>query len=130
MKTFIITAVTLITSLYLKAQVSLENSFSISLEIENETSVIRWTMQKEVNTSYFLIQKSTDSVHFFTVKTLKAYGSTQTSLNYETEDVLDTTMNNYYRVVLVQMEGKQIISNVECSKPSISLFAKDLIVSE
>ena len=130
MKKLIITSIILITSLYLKAQVTLENSISISVEVENETSTISWTMQKEVNTSYFLIQKSTDSIQFNTIKTIKAFGSTNKSLNYITEDIVDTTKNYYYRVILVDMEGKQIVSNVESSKPSTIIFVKDLYVSE
>jgi hypothetical protein len=130
MKKLILNTIIFVSCFSLKAQVSINSDFSIKLEVDDETSTVSWTMKKEINTSCFLIQKSKDSVNFTTIKTIKASGSSNKAIAYEAEDLLDTSINWFYRVVLIQMEGQQIVSNTKKSKPSVPFFETDLIVFE
>ncbi|MFA7380217.1 MAG: hypothetical protein WC150_07140 [Bacteroidia bacterium] len=86
------------------------NNVSVEITIEDGTVQILWNTNKEVNSSYFLIEKSTDSIHFTAVKMIKAAGKSDFVRNYEYSETADVVTKVFYRVTLVTMNGEQIAS--------------------
>jgi hypothetical protein len=104
---------TLFTSIDLGAQVKVGKYKEPSIQVSNDEgeSLITWTTNKEVNTSYFLVEISTDSIHFTTVKTLPAAGNSLFGITYEHAEI-STNPEAYYRITLVDMNGARTSSQV------------------
>lgn len=86
------------------------NNVSIEINLEDGHVQILWNTNKEVNSSYFLIEKSTDSIHFTAVKMVKAAGKSDFVRHYEYSETADVATNVFYRVTLVTMNGEQMVS--------------------
>ena len=86
------------------------NNVSIEINIEEGNVQITWNTNKEVNSSYFLIEKSTDSIHYTAVKMVKAAGKSDFTRHYEYSEIADVATKVFYRVTLVTMNGEQIAS--------------------
>lgn len=86
------------------------NNVSIEINVEDGHVQILWNTNKEVNSSYFLIEKSTDSIHFTAVKMVKAAGKSDFVRHYEYSETADVATKVFYRVTLVTMNGEQMVS--------------------
>ncbi len=84
------------------------NTIILSLEIDQEELIIQWKTNKEINTSFFFVEKSTDSIHYEVVQTIKAASSSMLPKTYET--TLYSNNWGYYRVSLILMDGSKITS--------------------
>lgn len=94
------------------------NTISVEINHEDDATVLQWNTSRETNTSYFMVQKSTDGSHFTTISTVKANGSSMKPRSYEFEDVTSTDEHASYRVVLVLMDGGQIAADFTTPAPS------------
>jgi len=84
------------------------NSISLEVEMEDGVSILNWESNKEVNTSYYLIEKSIDGKNFKTIATQKAGSSTYQTTNYTYEDVEDNAQVANYRIKLILMDGSSL----------------------
>jgi hypothetical protein len=87
------------------------NTPSIQLTEVNHEITINWTTVKEVNSSYFLIESSEDSVHFTTVARVSAAGSSIFPRTYQHVDIANGS-SRYYRVTLLDMNRTRFCSTV------------------
>ena len=103
----------LFTSLNLGAQVKAGKCNEPTIQVSNEDgeSLITWTTNKEVNTSYFLVERSADGIRFTTVKTIPASGNSLFGTTYEHTET-SATPETYYRITLVDMNGERTSSRV------------------
>ncbi|WP_317897927.1 hypothetical protein [Aurantibacillus circumpalustris] len=83
---------------------------SVSISNEENSHSLMWTTQKEVNSSYFIVERSTDQVNYVTINRVKAAGYSLLNRSYEIEDTDADASFYYYRVVLVSMEGERTAS--------------------
>jgi hypothetical protein len=67
---------------------------------------IYWTTSSEINTSMFIIEKTTDGQNFTEVGRLKAAGNSSSIINYTLKDKNPIDGNNYYRLVEIDFDGK------------------------
>ncbi len=74
-----------------------------TMEIEDGIVTLTWTTKREVNTSYFLVEKSSNGVDYTPVGTRHANSSTIKCSTYEYTDLFDSSAT-YYRIKLVTME--------------------------
>lgn len=84
------------------------NQIAITTDIDDGITVVRWESLREVNTAYFLIEKSTDGENYTTIHTQKASGSTHKTVKYTYEDLDVDTTEVQYRITLVCMDGVRI----------------------
>lgn len=117
MKIFITTLLALLIICYsvnLDAQQPTPAPNSINLLIGTEDGLITlyWKTPKEINTSYFLIEQSADSLLFSPFATKKAAGSSLSARNYAADVFNDAVAKTYYRVTLVLMDGGRVSSPV------------------
>ena len=76
-------------------------------EVDGVTQ-LKWTSNREVNTSYYLIEKSVNGKAFETIGRIKAGSSTYAQTNYEFEDFNDEGTLVKYRLKLILMDGQSI----------------------
>jgi hypothetical protein len=95
-------------SSYLNAQ---SNQVSASFDTMYNSHTLIWETNSEVNTSYFEIEYSTDSLNFEFMKTIDASGSVTLGTKYALEDIELEDSTTYIRITLVDMQGFRYQSN-------------------
>ncbi|HTQ29392.1 MAG TPA: discoidin domain-containing protein [Puia sp.] len=78
--------------------------------IDNQYVSIRWTTSMEMNNNYFIVQRSTDGVHFTDLVNVPGAGNSDVSLSYSAEDHNPVQGINYYRLKQVDFDGKFTVS--------------------
>ncbi len=108
-----------------KAQPVTNNHINVSMENEEGETILKWKTNKEVNTSFFIIEKSTDGINYTQIGTIKASGNSVFSRSYEFIDIYKTKTPSTFRIVLVTMDGGQIastpISNTQTNIENIAV---------
>ena len=84
--------------------------------LNDNDALIKWSTLSEHNTSYFEVQRSTDNVNFEpTGQQVQAAGESETKKEYQMNDKLPAQLRSdvvYYRVKLVDQDGKVTYSNI------------------
>ncbi|MFT3845906.1 MAG: T9SS type A sorting domain-containing protein [Lacibacter sp.] len=81
----------------------------IAKPTEQNTVKLFWVSAEEINTSHFIIERSTDAVTFEVAGTVKAGGSGGYSF---ADNLLNSTASVYYRLKIVDYDGKIQYSDV------------------
>jgi hypothetical protein len=76
--------------------------------IRNRTSILEWNTLSEVNSSHFVLQRSSDGILFENIAQISAKGVG----SYGYEDLDPLLGKNYYRLKMVDIDGKYIFSKV------------------
>ena len=82
-----------------------------AIERGNNT-LLAWNTTNEVNTSYFELQRSTDSSKFAPVTTIKAAGNSSTVLKYQYTDTPGPRPVYYYRLKMTDIDGSSTYSDI------------------
>jgi len=77
---------------------------SFAGKLINDKTQLNWQTANEINTRYFEIERSNDGTHFAQIGVINAMS--RGSNNYNTIDVKPQTGNNYYRLKIVDKDGK------------------------
>ena len=85
-------------------------SFTTNLSADNVAT--NWQTTAEVNTSSFIVQRSTDGVNFSDLATIAALGSTGHINNYQYTDNGVSDAIVYYRLKMLDNDGKFTYSKV------------------
>ncbi len=80
------------------------NNIPVTINNEDGNISLQWNTQKEVNSSYFVVESSENNQTFATIAKVKAAGYALNGKAYELEG-LNSSL--YYRVTLVNMEGQR-----------------------
>lgn len=72
--------------------------------------VLRWRTEDEVNTSHFVVERSTDGVHFVAIQQVKTAGTS--TGNYSVADNNAIPGKLYYRLQMVDKNSKFTYSNI------------------
>lgn len=113
MKTLITTLVlviALVCSITTKAQSAKANTLSVTVENEEGETLLKWNTSREINTSYFIVEKSTDGINYAQIATVKASGNSVFPHSYEFADINKTKVPSTFRIALVTMDGGQMVS--------------------
>jgi hypothetical protein len=94
-----------------------ENQMLATIESEEDEITLHWQTAREVNTSSFIIEKSTDGITYEMFASKRAAGSSMLPGNYEMNDLRDTAHKMYYRIILITMNGARIVSNTVTVEP-------------
>lgn len=99
-----------------------------------EKVVLRWTTASEINNSYFNVKRALGKNNFETIALVKANGNSNTLINYNYEDNINSSEEIYYNLSQTDLDGKQtdlktiVINN--CNKWKISLMLNTLTDNE
>ena len=109
---------------------------SFDADVKSGDVHLQWKTTNEINTSGFMIQKSTDAVHFNTIGNVPSTGG-KTINQYSFEDIIlnDQTGILYYRLLMKDIDGKSTLSDIKRvdinSRGSLAFFpnpVKDQII--
>ena len=73
---------------------------------------LNWKTGSEVNSDHFEVEKSTDGLHFSLLANVKAKGNSSVTSYYATVDPLPVKGLNYYRLKMVDIDGRFVYSQV------------------
>ena len=89
---------------------------TVTASLNGNTAKVNWSTLSEQNTSYYTVERSTDGTNFSpTGKNVPAAGNSQDKREYKMDDNISSLRQNnviYYRVKLVDIDGKVKYSNV------------------
>jgi hypothetical protein len=88
------------------------NLISFSGKINNNNAELIWETASETNSSHFIIERSTDGLHFDNVGNVIASGNTTQQSNYRYTDKNIPIGKLYYRLKQVDKDGKFDYSNI------------------
>ncbi len=69
---------------------------AFTVQCENNSAVVAWTSQSELNNDYYTIKKSSDNIHFETVGTIAGAGTSSLPKNYTLNDNSPLAGTSYY----------------------------------
>lgn len=78
----------------------------------NGKNYLNWTTVSEINSDFFVVEKSLDGVNFFEIGQVKAAGNSNEALNYQLIDNKPNQGANYYRLRIVDLDGSFEYSNM------------------
>ncbi|CAN5325864.1 hypothetical protein BH09BAC2_BH09BAC2_07200 [soil metagenome] len=79
--------------------------------LKNGASLLQWTTSQELNTKSFEIERSADGITFTKIGTVAAAGNSSSERRYTFVD-RNLIAVNYYRLNMVDIDGKSKVSNV------------------
>lgn len=81
-------------------------------KIVNNSSVLTWSTSLEMNSNRFEIEHSTDGRQFKTIGEVDAQGNSSTIIQYSFTDPNTTSNTNFYRLKMIDNDGKYEYSSV------------------
>ncbi|MBS1744053.1 MAG: fibronectin type III domain-containing protein [Bacteroidetes bacterium] len=73
---------------------------------QNSNVLLKWESSGETGVKEYVIERSNDAIHFITISTIKATGSSGTVKHYETTDEHPNNGINFYRLKIVDHDGR------------------------
>lgn len=95
-------------------------SFTATLLNRNQ-ALLNWATASEIDNDYFEIQRSFDGVRFESRGKVNGNGTTNASNNYQYNDVTNAAPVVYYRLKIVDFDGKYTFSKVIALKTNGNL---------
>ncbi len=83
-------------------------------------NLLQWTTTQEVNSSYFGVERSSDGVNFIGIGQVDAAGNSSVVKSYSLVDVKPVNGMNYYRLKMVDKDGKFSYSQVRSINEAVS----------
>lgn len=110
MKSAIIFIAIILNGTLLSAQTKFHspNSLSVSVVMEDGVPHVYWNTSKEINTSFFIIERANTGQPFSSINTVKASGYSQFPKSYLYVDQAAPSPYCRYRITLVMMDGTRI----------------------
>lgn len=88
------------------------NLLSFAAEKNNNGVKLNWQTDKEINSSHYIVEKSTDGRNFYFMDKINASGNSTTLKNYTAYDTRALYGNNFYRLKMVDIDGQFSYSNI------------------
>jgi hypothetical protein len=93
---------------------------SVSVQALENAASLSWKQVDETNTLYFEVQRSEDNVSFTPVLLMHAKGKN----NYTYTDTCPKPSSYYYRLLITNVDGKEVYSQVVKAQLANSQIAK------
>ena len=85
---------------------------SFTGHLQENHAVLNWKTSSEINTSRFEVEKSFDGQYFTKAGTVKAAGNSSGERQYAFTDLDPAVRENYYRLKMIDVDGKNSYSNI------------------
>ena len=92
---------------------------SFAVNCENAYPQLIWQTASEHNSAEFILDRSTDGVQWERITNIEAAGHSNTTIDYQYEDLEKQRFVGYYRLTQVDLDGKQKVYDplyTNCSK--------------
>lgn len=93
--------------------------FTASLDL-NSHVVLQWITSLDISTKFFVVERSTDNIHYAAIDTINAENENNYNVNYKTQDLLPYQGINYYRLKVYDTNGQYTYSSVAAIRISLS----------
>ena len=87
-------------------------TFNAYSETKSNIVVIRWKTSNEGNIDHFVVEHSTDGIHFEPLHEVVARGGAVEAQSYEDGDSYPAADSNYYRLAIVSKDGNSFYSAI------------------
>lgn len=87
----------------------------LTAKLEGTKTKLNWKTETEYNSSHFIVERSTDNIHFTALDRVAAAGNSFNRQNYQyTDDIAAQMMNRilYYRIRQVDVDARYQLSNL------------------
>ncbi len=74
---------------------------------DNQKVSIKWETAMEINSSYFILERSRDAVNYKSIANIEAAGSSSSKITYSFTDESALFGTNYYRLSQIDKDGTQ-----------------------
>lgn len=100
---------------------------SLSVNCENDYPIVSWQTASEHNSASFILDRSADGKEWETITELEAAGNSNSTIDYQYDDVKALRFVGYYRLTQVDVDGKQkiydpIYTNCSQNENDVELF--------
>lgn len=98
---------------------------SFSSKCNDDAVTCKWSTATEINTDYFLVQKTHDGEIFENAGTVQAAGNSFSRIDYSFIDYTPSIGRSYYRLKQYDIDGLSesfSLSEVECENPEVRVF--------
>jgi hypothetical protein len=85
---------------------------NLTAVLNSNDVLLKWKTETEINSSHFEIERSTDGRNFSMIGTKAATGNSVTTINYDQPDPGMNGSIYYYRLKLVDTDGRSVYSNI------------------
>ncbi len=91
------------------------SAFSVMPSKPSGTALISWTTTTEINTDFFIVNKSVNGISFSEITRVKAAGNSSVPQNYSVTDNNNGSPFKYiyYELQIVDKDGKSSLSSIE-----------------
>jgi subtilase family protein/type IX secretion system substrate protein len=86
------------------------------------TALLQWSTLHEINIDSFIIERSSDSVHFFAIGSVNATGDSTTTSNYQFTDNNLLAGINYYQLKIINADGSIQYSSIQSINNTANTF--------
>lgn len=98
---------------------------AFSVALQNKTSILNWSTAQELNLSHFQIERSSDARNFMPLGQVAVKsGNSNVRNDYSFTDKKPVVGKNYYRLNIVDKDGKQTYSSVRSINYTAQLNVK------
>lgn len=80
--------------------------------VRKENILLKWVTPQEQENTYYIVEKSTNSLNFYPIGRINVTGPSATPTNYEYVDPSPNIGNNYYRIAGVTASGSKSYSRI------------------
>lgn len=101
-----------ISTLYQSESVLPLNLASFTAKLNNNTAQLNWFTSQEINTSHFEVEYSNNAIEFKKIATVAANGNSNSLKSYATNHVINKEPVHYYRLKMVDKDGKFTYSQI------------------
>jgi|GEM_PF-5132659 len=84
----------------------------VNADNTNDETTINWATASELNNKYFVVQKSTDGIHFTNSDTVAGAGNSNSIHTYSYIDKTSSNGETYYRIEQIDMNGEHTFSDI------------------
>jgi hypothetical protein len=92
--------------------------FTAAVSAKNAVD-LSWTTQQEINSAYFIIERSADGAQWQAIGTVAAKGNSSVSTAYAYTDIAPLTGVNYYRLKMADQDGAYTYSSVNTIRTTL-----------
>ncbi len=96
---------------------------SFTAQKQGTQALLQWTTTQEINSSYYTVERSSDDVNFTAIGQLSAKGNIVATVAYSFIDNKPVNGINYYRLRVVDKDGKYTYSEIRSINVTINFAA-------
>lgn len=85
---------------------------NINVTNNKTENLVSWTTFTEENSKWFMLERSVDGTHYINIAAISAAGYSSIQKNYAIKDSKPANGNNYYRIKMIETNGRYEYSSV------------------